>query len=217
MSPPPTPALHSEVTGLSTDTDAQGEPAMKGAQLKPTTPLAPRLPESPEPSPRPSPTPKAASTFQSSETPERLQAVPPVSSPKSEFQTKSKTKPKARATTEEDHLGRFPRISEPVELLRSNYDVVVVGSGYGGGVAASRMARTGQSVCVLERGRERWPGEYPSDTGDALKEMHVSGTLAPGHLKGKMVEGGDPTGMYHLIFGRGQNAVVCNGMCATSS
>lgn len=50
----------------------------------------------------------------------------------------------------------FPRISRPVELLRYEYDVVVVGSGYGGGVAASRMARGGQSVCVLERGRERW-------------------------------------------------------------
>ena len=48
------------------------------------------------------------------------------------------------------------RISKPLELLRPSYDVVVIGSGYGGGVAASRMARGGQSVCVLERGRERW-------------------------------------------------------------
>lgn len=51
---------------------------------------------------------------------------------------------------------RYPRISRPVELLRHQYDVVVIGSGYGGGVAASRMARAGQSVCVLERGKERW-------------------------------------------------------------
>lgn len=52
--------------------------------------------------------------------------------------------------------GEFPRISRPVELLRPDYDVVVIGSGYGGGVAASRMARGAQSVCVLERGKERW-------------------------------------------------------------
>jgi len=51
---------------------------------------------------------------------------------------------------------RFPRISRPVELLRNTYDVVVIGSGYGGGVAASRMARGRQRVCVLERGKERW-------------------------------------------------------------
>lgn len=50
----------------------------------------------------------------------------------------------------------FPRISRPVELLRPEYDVVVIGSGYGGGVAASRMARGGQSVCLLELGREKW-------------------------------------------------------------
>lgn len=51
---------------------------------------------------------------------------------------------------------RFPRISRPVELMRPSYDVVVVGSGYGGGVAASRMARGGQSVCLLELGKEKW-------------------------------------------------------------
>jgi hypothetical protein len=51
---------------------------------------------------------------------------------------------------------QFPRISKPVELLRPSYDVVAIGSGYGGGVAASRMARGNMSVCVLERGKERW-------------------------------------------------------------
>jgi NADPH-dependent 2,4-dienoyl-CoA reductase/sulfur reductase-like enzyme len=51
---------------------------------------------------------------------------------------------------------QFPRISKPLELLRPSYDVVVIGSGYGGGVAASRMARGDMSVCVLERGKERW-------------------------------------------------------------
>ena len=51
---------------------------------------------------------------------------------------------------------QFPRISRPVELLKSSYDVVVIGSGYGGSVAASRMARGRQSVCLLELGKERW-------------------------------------------------------------
>ena len=40
--------------------------------------------------------------------------------------------------------------------------MVVVGSGYGGSVSASRMARAGKDVCLLEIGRERVPGEYPN-------------------------------------------------------
>ncbi|KAI9150826.1 hypothetical protein HJFPF1_10603 [Paramyrothecium foliicola] len=43
------------------------------------------------------------------------------------------------------------------ELLRPSYDYVVIGSGYGGSITASRLARAGQSICLLERGREMWP------------------------------------------------------------
>lgn len=111
----------------------------------------------------------------------------------------------------------FPRIAKPVELMRSSYDVVVIGSGYGGGVAASRMARCEdadgkrQSVCVLERGNEKWPGEYPSGTLDALNEVHVSGEFSPSWFPSTLVQRGDPTGMYHMIFGKGLNTIVCNG------
>ncbi|MGH9262365.1 MAG: NAD(P)-binding protein, partial [Acidimicrobiales bacterium] len=50
------------------------------------------------------------------------------------------------------------KLSLPLDRLRERYEVVVVGSGYGGAIAASRLARTGRSVCVLERGRELRPG-----------------------------------------------------------
>ncbi|KAB5547347.1 hypothetical protein GE09DRAFT_1060862 [Coniochaeta sp. 2T2.1] len=123
---------------------------------------------------------------------------------------------KIRSYASDENRKAFPRISKPVELMRNSYDCVVIGSGYGGGIAASRMARTGQSVCLLERGSEKWPGEYPTGAAEAFKELHYSGSFAPFCLDGKLVDGGNPTGMYHLIFGKGQNAVVANGLGGTS-
>ena len=123
---------------------------------------------------------------------------------------------KIESHTDDPARNRFPRISRPVEILRTSYDVVVIGSGYGGAVAASRMARGGQSVCLLERGKEKWPGEYPTKLMDCMKELHISGQFAPNGRKGLWVEGGDPTGLYHLVVGEGQNAFVGNGLGGTS-
>ncbi|POR32224.1 Glucose-methanol-choline oxidoreductase [Tolypocladium paradoxum] len=114
---------------------------------------------------------------------------------------------------------RFPRISLPVERMRDSYDVVVIGTGYGGGVAASRMARGKQSVCVLERGKERWPGEFPETLPDAAKEIRISGEFAPGDrrsIPGTLVGGGNPTGLYHFSLGEGQNVYMGNGLGGTS-
>ncbi|KAI1117178.1 glucose-methanol-choline oxidoreductase [Nemania sp. NC0429] len=121
-----------------------------------------------------------------------------------------------RTWADDPKTASFPKISKPMELMRHAYDCVVIGSGYGGGVAAARMARAGKRVCLLERGKERWPGEFPAGTGDALDQLHYSGQFAPPWLPKKVVHGGDPTGMYHLIFGNGQNALVGNGLGGTS-
>ena len=67
------------------------------------------------------------------------------------------------------------RLSSPVEALRPHYQVVVVGSGYGGAVAAARLVRPGRSVCVLERGRELRPGDYPASLAAALRNIQIDG------------------------------------------
>jgi len=110
----------------------------------------------------------------------------------------------------------FPRISRPVPMIRHEYDVVVVGSGYGGGVAASRMARAGKTVCVLEFGKERWPGEYPTSLTEAASQIHVSGNAGETGGRLRDVDYGDANGMFHLIQGEGQNAFVANGLGGTS-
>ena len=52
------------------------------------------------------------------------------------------------------------RLASPASKIKSSYDVIVIGSGYGGSITASRMSRAGKKVCLLERGKEFQPGEY---------------------------------------------------------
>ncbi|MGH3785416.1 MAG: alpha/beta fold hydrolase [Pseudonocardiaceae bacterium] len=73
------------------------------------------------------------------------------------------------------------RLSSPIEDLKDHYEVVVVGSGYGGAIAASRLARAGRQVCLLERGKELRPGEYPDTGPEVLGEMQID---FPGHRFG---------------------------------
>ncbi len=99
------------------------------------------------------------------------------------------------------------RLALPIEGIKEHYTVVVVGSGYGGAIAASRMARAGQSVCLLERGREIQPGEYPNTAAEAAAQMQ---TDAPaGHV-------GSDTGMFDFRVNRDINVVLGCGLGGTS-
>lgn len=51
-------------------------------------------------------------------------------------------------------------------MSNADYDVVVIGSGFGGAVSACRLAQAGRKVLVLERGRKWSPSTYPRDEDD---------------------------------------------------
>ena len=77
-------------------------------------------------------------------------------------------------------------LSEPIHKLQLDlrdaakggkpleFDVVVIGSGYGGAVAAARFAQAGlKKVLVLERGKEYVPGEFPNTLSEAPSHVRI--------------------------------------------
>ena len=64
-------------------------------------------------------------------------------------------------------------LSRNPDLAKPHYDAIVIGSGYGAGIAASRLARMGLNVAVLERGREILPGQFPSDLRAAASDFQA--------------------------------------------
>jgi cholesterol oxidase len=99
------------------------------------------------------------------------------------------------------------RLSSPIEALKPHYTVVVIGSGYGGGIAASRLARAGQQVCVLERGKEFLPGEYPDTELEALPEVQI-------RLPDQVI--GPRTGLYDIRINDDMSVLVGCGLGGTS-
>src|SRR4051794_34271938 len=55
------------------------------------------------------------------------------------------------------------RLRRGEQQLVEYIENVVVGSGFGGSVAAYRLAAAGRPVCVLERGRSYRPGTFARD------------------------------------------------------
>ncbi|WP_440056464.1 GMC family oxidoreductase N-terminal domain-containing protein (plasmid) [Pseudoalteromonas sp. T1lg65] len=98
-------------------------------------------------------------------------------------------------------------ISIPLAKIKPHYDVVVVGSGYGGAISASRLARANQHVCLLERGREILTGSFPDTELEAAAELQV-------HTNTTSI--GSKTGLFDIHVQEQQNVVVGCGLGGTS-
>jgi cholesterol oxidase len=98
-------------------------------------------------------------------------------------------------------------LSSDISELNDHYKIVVIGSGYGGSIAASRLARAGQKVCLLERGREILPGDYPNTPLGAFVELQTD--HEDGHL-------GNETGLFDVRFNADVSVVVGCGLGGTS-
>jgi len=99
------------------------------------------------------------------------------------------------------------KIASDISTMQDEYDVIVIGSGYGGAISASRMARAGKKVCLLERGKEILPGDYPDTEVEAMAEMHLQ--TAKGDV-------GTKTGLYNIHVHEQQNVLVGCGLGGTS-
>ena len=103
-------------------------------------------------------------------------------------------------------VNRAPLANDWDQRSPGGYDIVVVGSGYGGAITAGRLASaqwsSGKpSICVLERGKEWLPGQFPDALARGAQELRH--TL-------------NPLGLYDFRFGTDIGVLMGSGLGGTS-
>lgn len=104
-------------------------------------------------------------------------------------------------------VNRTPLSKSWSERRPDGYDVVVIGSGYGGAITAARLATaewpsgSKPTICLLERGKEWLPGQFPDRLERGIEE-------ARNPL--------NPLGLYDTLFGNDIGVLMGSGLGGTS-
>lgn len=102
------------------------------------------------------------------------------------------------------------RLLAPPPVGQPDFDLLIVGSGYGGAAAAERLSRCSDEqgrplkIAVLERGREYLPGSFPQHFSELTGHVRVVG---PG---GEPMGFGD--GLFDLRFGPDMVVAQASGL-----
>ncbi len=104
------------------------------------------------------------------------------------------------------------RLARKKDAGACDYDVVIVGSGYGGAIAAAQLAGAREkdggrkiSVCVLERGKEYLPGMFPTRMSELAGHVRFS-TDSSSRPRGRR------EGLFDVRIGPDVCAMVANGL-----
>lgn len=96
-----------------------------------------------------------------------------------------------------------PPLATPWSQHQTKYDIVIIGSGYGGAIAAARLAeaKVKPLICILERGKERQPGEFPETLPGVIGEARTSA---------------NPLGLFELLTHPDISVIKASGLGGTS-
>ncbi len=100
-----------------------------------------------------------------------------------------------------------PRLSMSLDEWQGTPAVenLIIGSGYGGAVAALRLAEAGHPVLLLERGSEFLPGDFPNDVAHLPKFLRAPAWHGRGIT-------GSAFGLFDWHIGRAVLSLTANGL-----